>query len=265
MRGGKRWFAIESMSFEVSVKEARGKIRGTIVERSKGLSSQIRFGVTSLRNFLEGLEECCREERKGRLAKVWEEEGRKFKVERRENGAGRYILCSVIDVESKRFCLVVPEGKGILGGWALFAEKLWELGVATQDEVKVKEASRGESKSEGVLIENKEESCIEKKAMGGKKSYADVTKESAGMQGDALWLQVGGGELRNREKGLGRCLVGRWRTGSVGELELQTIKKWGEQVWNLRKGLRMLSMGRPLMMLEFEDEEDAERTLKRVT
>ena len=66
MRGGKRWFAIESTLFEVSVKEAKGKIRATIVERSKGLSSWIRFGVTSLRNFLEGLEECCREERKGK-------------------------------------------------------------------------------------------------------------------------------------------------------------------------------------------------------
>ncbi|KAL6349456.1 hypothetical protein AAG906_034113 [Vitis piasezkii] len=111
MRGGKRWFAIESKSFEVSVEEARGKIRGTIVERSR--------------------------------AKVWEEEGRKFKVERRENGTGRYILCYVIDVESKRFCLMVPEGKGIPGGWALFAEKLRDLGVATQKEVKEKEASRG--------------------------------------------------------------------------------------------------------------------------
>ena len=104
MRGGKRWFAIESKTFEVSVEEVKGKIRGTIVERSRGLSSWIRFGLTSLRKFLEGLEECCREERKGSLAKVWEEEGRKFKVERRENGVGRYILCSVIDVESKRFC-----------------------------------------------------------------------------------------------------------------------------------------------------------------
>ena len=104
MRGGKCWFAIESKTFEVSVEEVKGKIRGTIVERSRGLSSWIRFGVTSLRKFLEGLEECCREERKGSLAKVWEEEGRKFKVERRENGVGRYILCSIIDVESKRFC-----------------------------------------------------------------------------------------------------------------------------------------------------------------
>ena len=71
--------------------------------------------------------------------------------------------------------------------------------------------------------------------------------------------------MRNREEGLGRCLVGRWGTGSMGELELQSVRKWGEQVWNLRKGLRMLSMGRPLMMLEFEDEEEAERTLKRET
>ncbi|RVW56217.1 hypothetical protein CK203_092265 [Vitis vinifera] len=54
MRGGKRWFAIESKTFEVSVEEVKGKIRGTIVERSRGLSSWIRFGVTSLRKFLEG-------------------------------------------------------------------------------------------------------------------------------------------------------------------------------------------------------------------
>ena len=151
---------------------------------------------------------------------MWEEEGRKFKVERCENGAGRYILCSVIDVESKRFCLVVPEGKGLPGGWALFAEKLWDLGVVMQEEVKVEEALRGESKSKGVLTENKVESCNEKKEVGEKKLFVDVTKKPVGKQGDALWLQVGGRGLRNRENGLGRCLVGSWGTGSVGEPEL---------------------------------------------
>ena len=74
------------------------------------------------------------------------EDGRKFKMERRENGVGKYILCSVIDVESKRFYLVVPESKGLLGGWALYAEKLWDLGVVTQEEVKKEEALRGASK-----------------------------------------------------------------------------------------------------------------------
>ena len=102
----------------------------------------------------------------------------------------------------------------------MFAKKLRDLGVVTQEEVKLKEASRGESKLKGVLIENKEESCIEKKAVGEKKSFTDVTKEPTGKQGDALWLQVGGRGLRNRENGLGRCLVGSWGTGSVGEPEL---------------------------------------------
>ena len=45
---------------------------------------------------------------------MWEEEGRKFRVERRENGMGRYIFCSTVDVETKRFCLVVPEDKGLI-------------------------------------------------------------------------------------------------------------------------------------------------------
>ncbi|RVW25599.1 hypothetical protein CK203_107707 [Vitis vinifera] len=41
---GKCWFAIESKTFEVSIEEVRGKLRGTIVERSRGFSSWIRFG-----------------------------------------------------------------------------------------------------------------------------------------------------------------------------------------------------------------------------
>ena len=120
---------------------------------------------------------------------------------------------------------MVPEGKGLPGGWALLAEKLRDLGVITQEEVKLKEASRGESKLKWVLIENKEENCNEKKVVGEKKSFADVTKELAGKQGDALWLQVRGRGLRNREKGLGRCLVGSWDTELVGEPESQTFRK----------------------------------------
>ena len=79
---------IESKSFEVSVEEVRGKLKGTIVERSRGLSSWIRFGDLSLRNLLEGFEECCREEKVGRMVKVWEEEERKFRPGKRVNGAG---------------------------------------------------------------------------------------------------------------------------------------------------------------------------------
>ena len=36
-------------------------------------------------------------------------------LESRANEAGRFLLCSVVDLESKRYCLVFPKGKGILG------------------------------------------------------------------------------------------------------------------------------------------------------
>ena len=184
-------------------------------------------------------------------------------MERRENGAGRYILCSIVDVETKRFCLVVPEGKGLLGGWAFFAEKLRALGVVTQEEAKIEEALRVDSKPKVVTVEGEDERCLGKKVEGEKKTFVDVAKESAGRQGDALWLQVGGRGLRNREEGLGRCLVGRWDDGPVVETELFSIRKWGERNWNLKKAMKVLSMGGPFMLLEFEDEEEAERVLKR--
>ena len=69
-----------------------------------------------------------------RFVKSWEDGGRKFKLECRANEAGRSFLCSVVDSNAKRHCLVFPEGKGFFGGWALLAKKLRSLGISTRDE-----------------------------------------------------------------------------------------------------------------------------------
>ena len=44
MRGGKGWFAVEKKSFDISIEEVGGRLWGVIVERSRGVSSWIRFG-----------------------------------------------------------------------------------------------------------------------------------------------------------------------------------------------------------------------------
>ena len=129
--GGSCWFAVESKSFEISVEDVGGKLRGIILERCRGFFLWIRFGESSLRCLLEGVEVYCREESFGRGVRSWEEEERKFRLERCSNKAGRFILCSVRDVEAKRFCFVFSEGRGILGGWVKLAEKLCSLGVVT--------------------------------------------------------------------------------------------------------------------------------------
>ena len=72
-------------------------------------------------------------------------------MERRVNGAGRFVLCSIVDLEAKRFCLVFIEGMGLLGGSAILAEKLQALGVVTQAKAKTKAAaSRTDSKMKAV-------------------------------------------------------------------------------------------------------------------
>ena len=65
-KGGKSWFAVESKTFEISIEEIRGKLRGVILERSKGFSSWIKFGAKSLSSLLEGVEEWCRDESSSR-------------------------------------------------------------------------------------------------------------------------------------------------------------------------------------------------------
>ena len=73
------------------------------------------------------VEAWCRGESSSRCLKVWEDGGRKFRLECRSNEAGRFILCLVLDVEAKKYCLVFPEGKGLVGGWFLLAKKLRAL------------------------------------------------------------------------------------------------------------------------------------------
>ena len=81
------------------------------MEKGRGFSGWIRFGDLSLCYLLEGVEACCRNEDLERWSKGWVEEGRRFKLERRLNGAGRFLLCSVVVEGAKRFSLVFLEGR----------------------------------------------------------------------------------------------------------------------------------------------------------
>ncbi|RVX19564.1 hypothetical protein CK203_005040 [Vitis vinifera] len=98
-RGGRSCFVVEAKSFEILIEEVGGKLRGCIWERSKGVSSWIRFGEASLRCLLDGVEVCCREVNNSAWAI-----------------AGRRGIESI-------------EGKGQSFGWNSLAERLRDLGV----------------------------------------------------------------------------------------------------------------------------------------
>ncbi|RVX22504.1 hypothetical protein CK203_012539 [Vitis vinifera] len=88
---------MEAKSFEISIEEVSGKLRGVIVEGEEvapvGLSLEM------------------------------------AKLERCANGVGRFILCLVYDVEAKRFIVIFLEGRGLLRGWSILASKLGSLGA----------------------------------------------------------------------------------------------------------------------------------------
>lgn len=202
---------------------------------------------------LDGVNECCREEREGRSVRSWEDEGKKFKLERHVNEAGRFVLCSVIDLEAKRFCVVFLKGKGLIGGWAMLAKKLCSLGVITLAEIKAAYAP----------VEDEGEKSNGSKGASETRAFVDVAKVKAGMVGDAFWIQLGGRELCNKEGQLGRCLIGTWGESTVLGMELALLRRWVGRLWNLKKGARFLKLGSAFFLVEFEDKEEVERVLKR--
>ena len=250
-RGGSCWFAVESKSYEITAEVAGERIKGVIVERSRGFTSWIRFGSLSLCCLLEGVEACCRGVFMQGHVKSWEDGGRRYKLEIRANEAGRYILCSVVDSELKRFCLVFPEGKGVLGGWVLLAEKLRFLGVASWEKSKGTAAFYGKGCTNGESVRK------------DKKSYAEAVNVRGKKLGEAVWIQLGEDEVSNERKFLGRCLVGRWGQPSMLEPDVQAFESWGRSVWNTKGGVKFSRLGGSLLLIEFETKEEAEKVLLR--
>ena len=176
-------------SLELLVEDVGGKLKGCIWERSRGVSSWIRFGEVSLCCLLDGVEACCREIDRRRWVLGWEEGGRKYGLEFCSNDAGRFLLCSVRDLETKIFSIIFLEGKGLSGGWNTLAKKLRGLGVVLVGglkETRVLEVSLREKRGSKVPSREKRVET---------KTYVDVVKSKPGRIGDSVWLELGEREV----------------------------------------------------------------------
>ena len=248
---------MEAKSFEILIEELGGKLRGCIRERSKGVSSWIRFREASLRCLLDGVEACCREVYNSVWASGWEEGNRKYRLEHRLNGAGRFIFCSVRDIDSKKYSIIVPEGKGQSFGWNSSAERLRDLGVTplgglqgpkgSEDLLRAKGGSKVQWREKGVEL----------------KTYADVVRKSPGRVGQSVWIEVGEGVVRGRIEQMSQCLVGWWGPSSAPCPEVEYVRSWAPKHWALKGNLRVATLGRGLLLFDFELPSEAERVLAR--
>ena len=203
------WFAVESKSFKFTMEGEGKKAKCFITERSRGIASWIRFGVEGLNKLLEGVEECCRVSVPARKPLEWWENGRYFRLERKENNAGRFILCFVTDAEGKKHRLVFPKGRGFLNGWTMLVEKIRGLGFKALQENKpmrivTQELSKGEEKKWTSPSKNKV-------TWGGQHKLK--VEEGAGSSVDsAVWMDVGDYDFGKALGPLQFCLIGKWKT-----------------------------------------------------
>ena len=209
---------VESKSFEILVEDLGGKMKGCIWERSRGVSSWIRFEEASLRCLLEGVEACCREVDNQRWVFDWMEGNRKHRMERPLNKAGRFILCSICDLEAKNYNIIFPEGNGQSSGWNSLAERLRGLGVAPSGSFKVTSGPE-------ILLKLKGGSKVLWREKGVEvKSFADAVKSTPGRVRESVWLEVGEREVQGRLDQMRQCLVGWWGINLAPLPELKYVR-----------------------------------------
>ena len=200
------WFAVESKSFEFTLEGEGKKAKCFITERSRGIALWIRFGVEGMNKLLLAVEECCRVFVPDRRPFEWRENGRYFRLESKENNAGRFLLCSVTDAEGKKHRLVFPEGRGFLNGWTMLAEKIKGMGFKTLQENKpmrivTAEPSKGEEKKWLSLSKNKV-------TWGGQHNLKDEDVVGSSVD-SAVWVDVGDCVYGKALGPLQFCLIGK--------------------------------------------------------
>ena len=256
LRGGKSWFAFEAKSFEIEVEEAKRGLKGCIWERRKGITSWIRFGGRSLVRLLMGLEDCARATRVSVWKNIWEEDGRRYKMEKGSNQSGVFIRCSVRDYGGKSFNLIFPEGNGIVGGWRILAEKLRQLGVRSSEEIQLEEKvgkTQREEKQTTKLLPRLLKPIINPSAEGHKSEKILGEK--------IVCVKIGEEEVQERLEQLRRCLVGWWGSGPGQIPGVEAVRSWATTQWNIRSSLAVVNLGRGLWLFEFESKEEADRVL----
>ena len=229
--GGKCWFGVDLKTFEISVDEAKGKVLGTVCERSPNFSSWICFSGKGLSFLLEVAETCCFLKVGERFKKAWAEGERRYQMELRSNRAGRFLFCTAWDVEGKKFSLAFPEGKGVVGGWKLLAGKLRSLGFSL--------AQKGDEHSGGRGLNG---ASVRKNDLLPETNLTGSTEIR-----NVVWLETKKEVIDSNKEVLRRSLVGRWG-GSDQPPFLDSLKSWAQSNWMLRGNLRSAPLGGPLIL-----------------
>ena len=194
------------------------KARVLITERRWGRMSWIRFGEEGAKILLKSVVSFRVDADKNNEGLGWCENGRRYSLEMRKNEHGRFLLCSVTDLDGKRHRLFFPEGNGLLNGWTMLENALQAMGNK-----EVREASEKAVKTFSSVKSDKQK--------GGLVSDVSMKLTSPGRsRQETIWVDISEyspkGDLRLLKYGV----VGSWKVLPATAQTLTEVVDWAKRV-----------------------------------
>ena len=245
-RQRRRWFSIESKSFEIEVEGEGRKEQVIITEIRRGRSSWIRFREEGVRSLIKGVESFRRETGKISEGVEWWENERRYSLDSKENAVGRFIQCLVADEDDKRHRLFFSEGDGLVNGWSLLGEALQDL---------VFKVSRGEKREPTTI--NLPRKTVN--TMGDQiiKQSCEVARVSGNYQ-DALWLDISDYILKGDLGFLKDGVVGSWKSKLATNTTPSEMEAWAKKAWRLNGNMFCHPLNHNLFFMSFDSTEEAD-------
>ena len=168
-------------------------------------------------------------------------------MELRKNDGGRFILCSVADLDGRWHRLSFPEGKGLINGWSMLEEALLALGTMENSGEKsklVKPTTLGK-----VEIDEKGQSQLQ--------SSVETMTHGRGNQ-DMIWLDISDRISKEFLGSLKYGMVGGWKSQQALDPPLNDLVAWAKRAWRLKGGVIFKKLSQKLLFMSFELVEEAE-------
>ena len=245
--GVRRWrcFSVKSKSFEIEETGVGKQARVIISERRWGRMSWIYFGKEGAKMLLKSVVSFRVDADKNKKGVGWSENGRRYSLEMRKNEYGRFLLCSVTDLDGKRHRLFFPEGNGLLNGWIMLENALQATGqkeVRGNNEKAIKIYSNGNSdKQKGRVV-----SEITMKSMSPGRSKQET-----------IWVNISEYNPKGVLGLLKYGVVGRWKTLPTAAQTLTEVVVWAKRAWRLKGRIAIHPLNQNLVFMGFELSEEA--------
>ena len=243
----RRWFSVDFKSFEIKEEGEGRKVQVFITERRGGRSSWIRFGKEGIKILAKGVESFRKGVGKYNRGLEWRENGRRYSLEIRKNAGGRFILCSVADLDGRWHRLSFPEGNGLIDGWSMLGEAL--TAMRTME-------NRGEkSKPAKPNVLGKAETD----EIGQNQFHSSVATMThrRGSQ-DILWLDICESISKEVLRSLKYGLVGEWKSQQTSDPSMTELGAWAKRAWRLKGGVTFQKLSKKLFFMSFELVEEAD-------